>query len=109
MRKQHEISNWKRGFKQHIHALEFFGGVATLAVPDNTKTAVTRGRRYDPDLNPTLSRVRGALQDGSRAGAAVTNHAIPHIAPVLGTPLKWYLNPHQSAIHSCFGAVESIY
>jgi transposase len=22
----------------HIHALEFFGGVPTLAVPDNTKT-----------------------------------------------------------------------
>ena len=37
----------------HIHALEFFGGVPTLAVPDNTKTAVTRACRYDPDLNPT--------------------------------------------------------
>ena len=36
-----------------IHALEFFGGVPTLAVPDNTKTAVTRACRYDPDLNPT--------------------------------------------------------
>ena len=37
----------------HIHALEFFGGVPTLAVPDNTKTAVSRACRYDPDLNPT--------------------------------------------------------
>jgi transposase len=37
----------------HFHALEFFGGVPTLAVPDNTKTAVTRACRYDPDLNPT--------------------------------------------------------
>jgi transposase len=37
----------------HIHALEFFGGVPTLAVPDNAKTAVTRACRYDPDLNPT--------------------------------------------------------
>lgn len=37
----------------HIHTLEFFGGVPTLAVPDNTKTAVTRACRYDPDLNPT--------------------------------------------------------
>jgi transposase len=37
----------------HIHALEFFGGGPTLAVPDNTKTAVTRACRYDPDLNPT--------------------------------------------------------
>ena len=37
----------------HIHALEFFGGVPKLAVPDNTKTAVTRACCYDPDLNPT--------------------------------------------------------
>jgi hypothetical protein len=37
----------------HIHALEFYGGVPTLTVPDNTKTAVTRVCRYDPDLNPT--------------------------------------------------------
>jgi transposase len=37
----------------HIHALEFFGGVPILVVPDNTKTAVTRACRYDPDLNPT--------------------------------------------------------
>lgn len=37
----------------HIHALEFFGGVPRLAVPDNTKTAVSKACRYDPDLNPT--------------------------------------------------------
>ena len=37
----------------HIHALEFFRGVLTLVVPDNTRTAVTRACRYDPDLNPT--------------------------------------------------------
>jgi transposase len=37
----------------HIRALEFFGGVPKLVVPDNTKTAVTRACRYDPDLNPT--------------------------------------------------------
>ena len=37
----------------HIHALEFFGGVPRLVVPDNTKTGVTRACRYDPDLNPT--------------------------------------------------------
>lgn len=37
----------------HMQALEFFGGVPKLVVPDNTKTAVTRACRYDPDLNPT--------------------------------------------------------
>jgi len=37
----------------HIHAIEFFGGVPKLTVPDNAKTAVVRACRYDPDLNPT--------------------------------------------------------
>jgi len=37
----------------HIHAPEFYGGAPTLTVPDNTKTAVIRACRYDPDLNPT--------------------------------------------------------
>ena len=31
----------------------FSAALPTLAVPDNTKTAVTRACRYDPDLNPT--------------------------------------------------------
>ena len=37
----------------HIHALEFYGGVPRLVVPDNTKTGVAKACRYDPDLNPT--------------------------------------------------------
>jgi transposase len=37
----------------HVHALEFYGGVPSLIVPDNTRTGVTRACRYDPDLNPT--------------------------------------------------------
>jgi transposase len=37
----------------HIHALEFFGGVPEIAVPDNTKTGVKHPCRYEPDLNPT--------------------------------------------------------
>ena len=28
-------------------------GIPALAVPDNTKTGVTKAHRYDPDLNPT--------------------------------------------------------
>jgi len=41
---------WLRG---HVHAFERFHGIPALAVPDNTKTGVTRAHRYDPDLNPT--------------------------------------------------------
>lgn len=45
-----QLEAWIR---THIQALEFYGGVPTLVVPDNTKTGVTRACRYDPDLNPT--------------------------------------------------------
>ncbi len=37
----------------HCHAFEFFGGVTEVVVPDNTKTAVLKSCRYEPDLNPT--------------------------------------------------------
>jgi len=37
----------------HTRALEFFGGVPTLVVPDNWKTAVKSPCFYEPDLNPT--------------------------------------------------------
>jgi transposase len=39
--------------RAHVHAFEHFGGIPALAVPDNTKTGVTKAHRYDPDLNPT--------------------------------------------------------
>ena len=37
----------------HVHAFQYFGGIPSLVVPDNTKTGVTKAHRYDPDLNPT--------------------------------------------------------
>jgi len=36
----------------HVHALEFFGGVPAICVPDQTRTAVRTPCRYDPELNP---------------------------------------------------------
>lgn len=41
----------------HIQALEFFGGVPRLIVPDNAKAGVARACRYDPDLNPTYQEM----------------------------------------------------
>ncbi len=41
----------------HIHALEYFGGVPRLLVPDNPRTGVSRACRYDPDLNPTYQEM----------------------------------------------------
>jgi len=39
----------------HIRAFEYMGGLPTLVIPDNPKTAVTKACRYEPDLNPTYS------------------------------------------------------
>lgn len=39
--------------QSHIHAFEFFGGVAEILTPDNLRSAVTRPCRYEPDLNAT--------------------------------------------------------
>ena len=41
----------------HVEALEFFGGVPELVVPDNCRTGVQRVCRYEPDLNPTYQEM----------------------------------------------------
>ncbi|MBC7324657.1 MAG: IS21 family transposase, partial [Moorella sp. (in: Bacteria)] len=41
----------------HRHALEFFGGVPEVIVPDNSKAGVSRACRYEPDLNPTYQEM----------------------------------------------------
>jgi transposase len=55
----------------HVRAFEFYQGVPKLAVPDNTKTGVTKACRYDPDLNPDLSGDGYALRRGRGSGAAI--------------------------------------
>ena len=45
-----DLASWIRS---HIHAFEFFQGVAEILIPDNLKDAVTRPCRYEPDLNAT--------------------------------------------------------
>lgn len=35
----------------HVRAFNFIGGVPTMVVPDNLKSAVTKACRYDPKLN----------------------------------------------------------
>jgi len=35
----------------HVRAYEYFGGVAKITIPDNTKTAVIKADRIDPILN----------------------------------------------------------
>ena len=39
----------------HVRALEFFGGVPTLIVPDNLRSAVRKPDRYEPGINRTYA------------------------------------------------------
>jgi transposase len=45
-----KMENWIEG---HVSAFEYFEGVAQILVPDNTKTAVIKASRYEPELNRT--------------------------------------------------------
>jgi transposase len=59
--------------KSHIRALEFFGGVPQVLVPDNLKSGVTHPCRYEPDVNPTyldLARHYGTTVIPARPGKA---------------------------------------
>ena len=45
-----QLPDW---LASHVRALQYFGGAPRAMVPDNLKSAVTKARRYEPDLNPT--------------------------------------------------------
>ncbi|MCL5736796.1 MAG: IS21 family transposase [Actinobacteria bacterium] len=47
-------ANW---IGSHVRLFEFLGGVPEIIVPDNTKCAVIRPDRYEPDLNPSFSEM----------------------------------------------------
>jgi transposase len=40
--------NWNNG---HVRALEYFGGVVKIVIPDNLKTGVTKPNYYEPGVN----------------------------------------------------------
>ncbi len=41
----------------HVRAFAYFGGVSELLVPDNLRSAVSYSCRYEPDANPTYTRL----------------------------------------------------
>jgi transposase len=46
--------NWNNA---HVRALEYFGGVVKIVVPDNLKTGVTKPNYYEPDINPAYQEL----------------------------------------------------
>jgi transposase len=49
-----KMANWIEG---HVNAFEYYSGVPRLLVPDNTRTAVTKASRYEPELNKTYQEM----------------------------------------------------
>lgn len=53
-------ATWTQGLPDwigsHVRALEFYGGVPDVVVPDNLKSAVSKACRYDPELNPSYQQ-----------------------------------------------------
>jgi transposase len=43
-----KADKWIKG---HVDSLRWYGGVPKIIVPDNTRTAVTSARYYDPEIN----------------------------------------------------------
>lgn len=43
-----KADKWIKG---HVDALGWYGGVPKIIIPDNTRTAVTSARYYDPEIN----------------------------------------------------------
>lgn len=55
----------------HIDMFKYFGGVPTILVPDNLKSAVTRADNYDPEINKdyaAMARHYGSVVIPARAG-----------------------------------------
>ncbi|MHB9125113.1 MAG: IS21 family transposase [Armatimonadota bacterium] len=48
------LASW---IDSHVHAFEYLGGVPEIIVPDNTKCAVIKPDRYEPDLNPEFAEM----------------------------------------------------
>ncbi|MFC0180536.1 IS21 family transposase, partial [Thorsellia kenyensis] len=48
------LENW---IMSHVRCFEFLGGVPSIIIPDNLKSAVTKASRYEPDLNPTYQQL----------------------------------------------------
>ena len=54
-------ATWSQGLcdwlEAHARAFTFFGGVPTVVVPDNLKSAVSKACRYEPEINPSYQQL----------------------------------------------------
>jgi transposase len=69
-----DLPSW---IEANVRALNFFGGVPEIIVPDNLKSGVKKPCRYEPDINPTYHEM--ARHYGPRRSTAVGTY----------WPLEW--------------------
>jgi transposase len=53
--KAYESEELRCWLTAHVEAIEFYGAVPEIVVPDNLKTGVTKACRYEPVLNPAYA------------------------------------------------------
>ena len=69
----------------HVHALEYFGGVPCILIPDNCKTATRRANHYDPDINKTYQE----LSEHYGIAVVPARVAEPQDKPVVEGSVGW--------------------
>jgi len=85
-----DLASW---INAHVHAWEAYRGVATLTVPDNLKSGVTKACYYDPELNRSYleaARHYGTVVVPTRAAHPKDKAAVE--AGVLSVE-RWVLAP----------------
>ena len=69
------MKNNALGLQAHVHIYNYFGGVSTLLVPDNCKTAVIHTKDwYSPKLNATYHEMVEHYGTAIREKLEVFNH-----------------------------------
>ena len=66
-----KTENW---LNCHVHAFDYFGGVARLLIPDNCKTATLSNTRYDVILNRSYQEL------AEHYGTAIVPARVPQAA-----------------------------
>jgi len=77
-----KMPSWIAG---HIHALEYYGGIPRILIPDNCKTATSRANYYDPEINKTYQEF------SEHYGVAIVPARVaePQDKPVVEASVGW--------------------
>jgi transposase len=84
------LPHWIGG---NVRALQFFGGVPRILIPDNLKTGVKRSNFYEPDLNPTFQYFAEWFQIAVLPARVRKPQDKPHAESAVQQVTRWVLAP----------------